>query len=283
MGAGGGGSPIWHYLTNVGKPPSFINGNALLRCVRTTVKSFSRRIPRADLLIGAVPGAGQVGKLAVDHLIAELRADLVAEIYSAAFPPQIYIQSDGVAYIPRFQLYHAEHGSKSALLFTGPSQPESSEASYELTSDVLEMAKDAGVNEVYSLAAYILGKEPTERAVHGTATRPELLERLKLAGVKVMDGGEINGMNGLIFAMAPIRDMDGICLLGETAGYYVDALGAKEVLKALARLSGIEVDYSRLDALAAEAEKAIRAMMEEMSKRADASHETRPGHMDYIS
>ncbi|MGC8556168.1 MAG: PAC2 family protein [Conexivisphaera sp.] len=251
--------------------------------MRAIVRGISRKIPKADFLIGAVPGAGQVGKLAVDHLIVELRADLVAEIYTPAFPPQVYIQSDGVAYMPRFQLYHAQQGSRSVLLFTGPSQLESNEASYEVVDSVLEIAKGAGVSEVYSLAAYILGKEPTERAVHGTATRPELLERLRLAGVNVMDGGEINGMNGLIFAMASLKDMDGICLLGETAGYYVDALSSKEVLKALARLSGIEVDYSRLDSLAAEAERAIKAMMDEISRSEAASRDTRPGRMDYIS
>jgi len=254
-----------------------------LRRVYAVVRKVSRGIPKADFLIGAVPGAGQVGKLAVDHLIVELRADLVAEIYTPAFPPQIYIQSDGVAYMPRFQIYHARAGSKSVLLFTGPAQLENGEASYEIIDSVLEMAKDAGVAEVYSLAAYILGKEPTERLVHGTATRPELLERLRLAGVRTMDGGEINGMNGLIFAMASLKDMDGICLLGETAGYYVDALSSKEVLKSLAKLSGIEVDYSRLDSLAAEAEKAIKAMMEEISKKEEASRDTRPGRMDYIS
>ncbi len=254
-----------------------------MRRVYAVVRRIAKEIPRAEILVGAVPGAGQVGKLAVDHLILELRADLVAEIYTPAFPPQIYIQSDGVAYLPRFQLYHARAGSKSVLLFTGPAQLDNVEASYEVIDAALELAKEAGVAEVYSLAAYILGREPTERAVHGTATRPELLERLRLAGVKTMDGGEINGMNGLIFAMAALKDMDGICLLGETAGYYMDALSSKEVLKSLAKLSGIEVDYSRLDALAAETEKAIKAMMEELSKKEEESRETRPGRMDYIS
>ncbi len=242
-----------------------------------------KEVPKADLLVGAVPGAGQVGKLAVDHLILELRADPVAEIYSPAFPPQVYIQSDGVAYMPRFQIYHARAGGTSVLLFTGPSQLDSSEASYEVVDSALEIAKEAGVREVYSLAAYILGREPTERRVHGTATRPELLERLRMAGVMTMDGGEINGMNGLIFAMASLKGMDGICLLGETAGYYVDALSSKEVLKSFAKLSGIEVDYSRLDALAAEAEKAIKEMLEELSRREESSREARPGRMDYIS
>ncbi len=109
------------------------------------------------------------------------------------------------------------------------------------------------------------------------------LEYPKKYGEMILNGGEINGMNGLIFAMASLKDMDGICLLGETAGYYVDALSSKEVLKSLAKLSGIEVDYSRLDSLAAEAEKAIKAMMEEISKKEEASRDTRPGRMDYIS
>lgn len=245
------------------------------------VKRFMDNPPRAEILVGAVPGAGHVGKIAVDHLIHELKADLVAEIYTSAFPPQIYIQDDGIAVMPRFQLYHARANS-GMLIFTGPAQTESGEAGYQVVDRLLELAKESGVRIVYSLAAYILGREPLERGVHGTATSQRLLEKLGEVGVKLMDGGTITGMNGLLFAMASLKGMEGACLLGETAGYYTDALASKEVLRVFARLSGVEVSYGMLDVMAAETEKALKAMRAELAKREE-TKESKPGRMDYIS
>ena len=45
-------------------------------------------------LVCGLPGSGYVGKLAVEHLIQEVGAKLLAEIYSYSFPPQVMIRSD---------------------------------------------------------------------------------------------------------------------------------------------------------------------------------------------
>ena len=49
----------------------------------------------SPVLICGFPGSGYVGKLAVDHLIHELDATHLADIYSTSFPAQLLIKSDG--------------------------------------------------------------------------------------------------------------------------------------------------------------------------------------------
>jgi proteasome assembly chaperone (PAC2) family protein len=44
--------------------------------MKIIVKKLSDPLPTAELLVGAVPGAGHVGKIAVDHLIRELGLSL---------------------------------------------------------------------------------------------------------------------------------------------------------------------------------------------------------------
>lgn len=251
--------------------------------MKVVVRKRVDPLPSASVLVGAVPGAGYVGKIAVDHLIHELKAKLVAEIFTSAFPPQVFIRNDGLAYMPSFQLYYAKVDNiGGVLVFTGSSQTETGEAGYEVIDKLLEIARGSGVRMVYSLAAYIVTQEPTGgRVVHGTATSKSLLEKLKNAGVKLMDGGTITGMNGLLFAMAPLRGMEGVCLLGETTGYYADAKASKDVLRAFAQLSGISVDYSPLDVMASQTEKALAAMREAYAKEIAKQEKERKA--EYIS
>src|SRR5438034_7030264 len=45
--------------------------------------------------IEGLPGIGNVGKLAAEHLKDELKAVKFAEIFSKYFPPQVLVQDDG--------------------------------------------------------------------------------------------------------------------------------------------------------------------------------------------
>jgi len=55
-----------------------------------TVKHVAK-IPKLKnpILIEGLPGIGNVGKLAVEHLIDSIGATKFAEIYSKDFPPQV--------------------------------------------------------------------------------------------------------------------------------------------------------------------------------------------------
>jgi len=42
------------------------------------------------IMIVGLPGVGHVGKLVVDHLVEELKAEKIADLYSEHFPPQVH-------------------------------------------------------------------------------------------------------------------------------------------------------------------------------------------------
>ena len=45
----------------------------------------------APVMIEGLPGVGNVGKLVVEHIIEELHAEKIIEIYSWHFPPQVFV------------------------------------------------------------------------------------------------------------------------------------------------------------------------------------------------
>ena len=98
---------------------------------------------QSPYLICGFPGSGYVGKIAIDHLIQELNAKRLADIYSTSFPPQIMIRTDGVAELMRNTIFYSKAGATSGndlLLLTGDSQPSSPESEYALAEQILDIA-----------------------------------------------------------------------------------------------------------------------------------------------
>src|SRR5205085_3243035 len=70
-------------------------------------------------LICGFPGSGYVGKLAIDHLIQELHASRLVDIYSSAFPPQVVIREDATIELIKNTIFWWSDDNTSLLLLTG--------------------------------------------------------------------------------------------------------------------------------------------------------------------
>ena len=219
-------------------------------------------------LVCGLPGSGYVGKLAVEHLIQEVDAKLLAEIYSYSFPPQVMIRSDGTADLMKNTMYYWKNDGKSdMLILTGDAQPSTPEAEYALGTEILELANKFHTKTVFTLAAYITGVFVDKPKVYATATDADLLKEFQSQGMSVMDGGSITGMNGLLVGLAKLKGMRGMCLLGETSGYVVDAKASQAVLEALLSIVGIKIDMKNLEKRAKDTEMLIQTIEQQMQKR----------------
>ncbi len=229
---------------------------------------YSKELPElksVPFLVCGFPGSGFVGKLAVDHLIQELKARHLADIYSSAFPPQVMIRPDGTADLMKNSIYWWEEGNSSMLLLTGDSQPSLPDSEYLLSEKILDLAGRFGTQQVFTLAAYITGVFVEKPRVFGTATDVETIKTFEERGISVMDGGSITGMNGLIIGAAKLRGMKGMCLLGETSGYVVDAKASRSVLEVLLGMINVKVDMTNLDKRAKDTEMLIQTIEQQMA------------------
>ncbi|MFQ5941803.1 MAG: proteasome assembly chaperone family protein [Nitrososphaerales archaeon] len=229
-----------------------------------------RKMPALEepYLVCGLPGSGYVGKLAVEHLIHEVGAKLLADIYSHSFPPQVMIRSDGTADLMKNSMYYwKNNGKPDMLLLTGDAQPSTPEAEYILGTEILELANKFHAKAAFTLAAYITGVFSEKPKVYATATDADLLKELQSRGILVMEGGSITGMNGLIVGLAKLKGMDGTCLLGETSGYVVDAKASQAVLEALLGMIGVKIDMKNLEKRAKDTEMLIQTIEQQMRKR----------------
>jgi uncharacterized protein (TIGR00162 family) len=249
------------------------------------IKILKKFAPEEFVLVSGLPGIAYIGKLSVDYLIQQLKAELIGEVYSKYFPPYVLIREDGLVELLRNELHLVrDEAAGDIMVFSGNSQAFSPEGQYEVADTLLDWAVAHGVTKVFSLAAYVTDRTFETPNVYGTATSAEALEELKKKGVVPLDQGIISGENGLIMGLAKKRDVEAVCLLGETRGYQtptgqyiIDAKATKAVLNLLTSMLNLKVDMEPLDKQAkemddiiakmAEVERRIKEEMSETSKK----------------
>ena len=234
-----------------------------------TIKKIGK-MPKLSnpILIEGLPGIGNVGKLAVEHLIDTINAKKFAEIYSKDFPPQVFINPDGTVELVKNEFYYwkaKKEKQRDLILLTGDYQGLSSRGQYELVDCILDMCEELGANELFTLGGYGLGHDISKPKVLCATTHKELVKEMKKHGAvfkKNEPGGGIVGASGLLLGLGKLRDFKGVCFMGETPGYLVDPKSAKEVLKILMSITQIEVNLSALENKAKEIELIAQQLKE---------------------
>jgi uncharacterized protein (TIGR00162 family) len=110
------------------------------------------------IFIEGLPGIGNVGKLAAEHLKDELKAVKFAEIFSKYFPPQVLVQEDGQVKLVNNEMHFVKRGAgKDLVLLTGDYQGLTPEGQYELSDFILRELKKLGVRRIFTLGGYGIG------------------------------------------------------------------------------------------------------------------------------
>jgi uncharacterized protein (TIGR00162 family) len=238
----------------------------------TQIVELKKIKARKPILVEGLPGIGYVGKLAADHLIIELGAEKFAELYSPYFMHQALIEEDSTMRLMKNEFWYVK--KENLVILVGDVQPTTPDSygHYEVVQKILDYIKTIGIKRIYTMGGSSTGgvvvKEPR---VFGAATSTELVEMGKTHGMtfKADPGAAIVGASGLILAMGMHQGFEGICLLGESPGYLIDAKAAKAVLNVLASILGIEVDMSALEQRASETEEFITKVQEMERKSAE--------------
>jgi len=174
----------------------------------TLVRRIKDVTLKDPILVEGLPGVGHVGKLVADHMVEELKAEKIIEIYSPHFPPQVMVREDGTIKQVRNEIYAYQGKGKESdlLILIGDYQSATNEGHYELTGIFLDIAQSFNVSRIYALGGYGTGQFVDKPAVMGAATRIELVEEMKQHEVIFHEnepGGGIIGVSGLLLGLAP--------------------------------------------------------------------------------
>ncbi len=254
-----------------------------MKCMEVVTIRYVDKKPKLKnpILIEGLPGIGNVGKLAVEHLIEITKAKKFAELYSKDFPPQVFINPDGTIKLVNNEFYFlkAKKRNQQDLIFlTGDYQGLSAQGQYELANTILDIAESFGVKFIFTLGGYGLGHDIKEPKVLFATTDKHLVKTMKQYGAvfrKNEPGGGIIGASGLLLGLGRLRGFEGTCFMGETPGYLVDPKSAKAVLKILTKITNLDIDLTRLEQKAKEIEYIAQQLTEMETIGKDKSEDIR--------
>jgi uncharacterized protein (TIGR00162 family) len=244
-------------------------------------ETFIKELAKADLknpiLIEGLPGLGLVGKIAIRHLVKQLKAEKFAYLYSPHFPYFVIVSKKGNVRLLRgtFYFWKNKNGKNDLVFFTGDSQAQTIEGQYEISDQILNFARQHGVKLIITIGGYRMETKDKPKVV-AAATEQELLDRALKAGAEVSPSGSpIVGTAGLILGLSHFRGIDAMCLLGETRGYLPDPKSAKSVLEILQSMLDFDANLAGLDEEIAKGEKMVTRLQKIEEKRVLQAEETR--------
>ena len=220
------------------------------------------------IFVEGLPGVGNVGKLAAEHLVDQLKAVKFVEMFSKYFPPQVLVTDSGTIRLVSNELYYVMRPQmkNDLIIMTGDYQGLTPEGQYALADKTLQILNEVGVRRIYTLGGYGLGKMIEKPRVLGAASDADLVDEMKAHGVtfsKGEPGSGIVGASGLLLGLGNLYGMRSVCLMGETSGYFVDPKGAQAVLEVLAKILEVTIDFSELEAKASQID-AITSKLKEV-------------------
>ncbi|WP_406660756.1 proteasome assembly chaperone family protein [Methanolobus sp. ZRKC3] len=220
---------------------------------------------RDPVLIVGLPGVGHVGKLVAEHLVEELKAEKIIEIYSKHFPPQVLVDENSEVRLVNNEVYTCSTEKSDMLILVGDHQSSTGEGHYQLCEAYIDIAEELGVKRIYTLGGFPTGQLTHTDEVLGAVNNSEMLEELKEAGIEFKPnepGGGIVGASGLLLGMSKFKNIDSACLMGLTSGYLVDPKSAQSLLRVMCKIFDIEIDVGPLEERAKEMEKIVARLKE---------------------
>jgi Uncharacterized protein (ATP-grasp superfamily) len=242
----------------------------------TYIKEFAEITPNNPVLIEGLPGLGLVGKIALRYLIKQLKPKKIAYLYSPHFPYFVLVNKKGNVRLLRGAFYYYQNPKGSdIILFTGDSQSQTIEGQYEIADRMLDFSEKHGVKTIATIGGYRM--EPKEKPkVFIAATHQTILHKALDAGATLSTSGSpIVGTAGLILGLSKFKNIEALCLLGETRGYLPDPQAAKSVLEVLKGTFNFDLDLKGLDEEIAKAEGMVTKLQAIEQKRALQAEETR--------
>jgi uncharacterized protein (TIGR00162 family) len=234
----------------------------------TVIKQVVNVELKNPILVEGFPGLGMVGSIATKYLVKQLKAKKLATLHSPHFPYHVIVDKKGGARLLRGEIYFwkNETGENDFIFLTGDSQAQTIEGQFEVANSILDFAEKKNVKTVMTIGGYRNEVEGVPKVV-AVSTNPDLLEKaLKAKAVSSEAGTPIVGTAGLLLGLAKFREIDALCLLGETRGYLPDPKTAKRVIEILKAILGVNVDLKGLDE-EIERSKEILGRMQDIEKR----------------
>lgn len=212
------------------------------------------------ILIEGLPGIGNVGKIAMDFLVENVKATKIISIYSHYFPHSVFINEKNLIDVPILGIYHANINKQDFLFLAGDVQPIDEPSCYEFCELIVDVLQQYKGKELITLGGIGLQKIPKKPKVYVTGTNKAYVKTFPHASDKIYGVvGPIIGVTGVLLGVAQRKKVLAAALLAQTFAHpaYLGIKGAKETLHVINAKFDMKLDLGKLSEEIDEIEKEI--------------------------
>jgi len=206
------------------------------------------------VLIEGLPGIGNVGKVAVDFMIDQLKAVKLYDLFSHTFPHSVFVNEKNLVELPKIEIYYKKmKKGNDLLLLAGDVQPIDEVSCYEFSEKILDIMEEYDGDHIITLGGIGLQEVPKKPKIFCTGNSKYLISKYqkdtelnnKIHGIV----GPIVGVTGLLLGLAERRKIESICILAETYGHpmYLGIKGARAILNILDKKLNLKMDLKDID------------------------------------
>jgi uncharacterized protein len=249
----------------------------MVNFMETFIKVISKPKLKKPILIEGLPGIGNVGRVAAGYLVNELKMKKFAEVYSPHFLPLVILHENAEASMLKCEFYYYK-GKRDVVVLTGDTQSISPEGHYEFCEKVIDFSQKLGIKEIITLGGFAESDQVKDPKVIGAVNDKKLLKKYEKFDIdfgKEHTVGTIVGASGILLGMGKLKNMEGVCLMGETLGLplVTDPKAADKLLHVLEKVIGIKINLNKLETTIEEMEERFKKtenihkkILEEMPK-----------------
>lgn len=226
-------------------------------------------------LVAAWPGMGNVAVIAAGYIIQKLKLQQIGELpRRERFDVGAVEVKKGVIAKPRMprNLIYQGGGTPDLpkmTVFIGEAQP--STGGYAFAQELLNKAAELGCTRIVTFASMASQLHPmAQPRVYGATTQEDLLDELSRLEVKIVEEGQIGGLNGVLLGAAAERGVPGSCLMGEIPFFapgMPNPKAARAVVDAFALMAGLNIEVDELSKHAEAIDQTLLQMMEKMQEQ----------------
>lgn len=225
------------------------------------VERYGKAVSSELVAVVGSPGMRSVGKLVVDQLVKETRAELIAELYSKHFPviyetkpsfaahPSlpgtggVTVQS-GSADLPKVQFYA---GGFPPVVFARGYHANFA-GQFDVAEKVVDLFTELHIRRMFVVAGY--GSK--EKKICCAATDQQIMDEMKEKfNIGADYKGPFYGFSGLVFGLAKLKGLEAICLFASAEPNPEDpelpaAESSKMILATLRQMLGFHLEPASL-------------------------------------
>ena len=243
-----------------------------------TIKIFDKVNLAGYTLVEGFPGIGLVGPMAISYMIDKLGMQYCGYIESDDFPPLVSIH--GGRPMPPVRMYYSQK-QKIVTIFAEFAIP--LKMTYELTTELNKLIKDAGMAKVISIGGMPSGTslqigdddDKDEEAKHqkedvfAITSSAKLEGDVRKAGMTLVSEGVATGVSAMLLINAAKTDLPDVTILVPVDQNIVDPRYAELAIQAIDKIADLNIDTTEVEREAKEVEAKIRDMLKKSKETHD--------------